>query len=105
MVNLALNELVPDFFQGWEVRILLLVYHEHHSSARRRDGGSLFFSVIEAGPFEIRVANEVSLTVSNAIRLYRIMAPCCIWPDSGVALRSLHFAFEVFGVIIQRIIL
>ena len=53
----------------------------------------------------MRVAYEVSIASSGAIKLHRIVAPGRIRSTPAVALRSLDLAYLVLGIVVQRIIL
>ena len=61
MVDLAIDKLIPDLSQSWEVGILLLVHHEYHSSARRRQRSSFLLSIVQARPLQVSVADEVGI--------------------------------------------
>lgn len=104
IVDLAFDELVSYLSHCREIIMLLLENHENHSSTRWRQRGCFLLAIVQTCPFQVRITSEMTLAVSMAIKLNRIMTFRSIWSFSRVVFSSPDHTFEVIEIVIQSIV-
>ena len=70
---MGLNQLISNVPNGWKVGLLLLEHEKNHSLAGWRDPRSSLFSVVEAGPLQVSVTQEMSIAISELLVVHGIM--------------------------------